>query len=365
MCLTLNDLRECDGNLRGFEIIWKISKKRVVNLNFSDIVNFEKNEKNIKIIKSMVKSGKMPGTFIFEGAPGSGKSETAGVLAKAAVCADTEYKAQYGEPCGVCESCRKAEAGIHPDIMTLESESGAALSLHIDKVREIIDSLYLSPNESDKKIYIIRDMQTMTPQGQNALLKSIEEPPPFVIFIITVTSCDLLLETVKSRAVKFTMETETEMESEHISEAYTGAGKAAENPYGDLIYGILTVFSDDFSTDKLALYQNALSKGIDRLNKTEMLNFYSSLENAVRDIQIAKLFMRGQPVLNGGGAKSDIPFLYFNGADSPQKINKLLNLYSSKKIIGLSRKIHKFKADLDYNINARLNLISFLSEVIQ
>lgn len=330
-------------------------------MNFSDILNFDKNEKNINILKGMIKSNRLPGTFIFEGAPGSGNSDFADILAKAAVCTNSEYKSQYGEPCGVCESCGKAEAGIHPDIITVESESGAALSLHIERVREIIENLYLSPNESDKKIYIIKDMQTMTPQGQNALLKSIEEPPPFVIFIITVNSCDLILETVKSRAVKFTVEHDY---ISGISEAEAGA----DNAYGDLIYGILTVFSDNFSTDKLALYQNAISKGIDRLNKTEMLNFYSALENAVRDIQIAKIFMREKGGLNSNDYIdyiNEIPFLYFNGSDSPSKINKLLNLYSAKKIIDLSRKIHKFKSDLDYNINARLNLISFLSEIIQ
>ena len=69
------------------------------NINFSDII---KNEKNIKIIKGMVKSGKMPGTFIFEGAPGSGKSTFADILAKAAVCQNYAHKTEYGEPCGVC-----------------------------------------------------------------------------------------------------------------------------------------------------------------------------------------------------------------------------------------------------------------------
>ena len=358
----------------------------MINLNFSDII---KNEKNIKIIKGMLKSGKMPGTFIFEGAPGSGKSSMADILAKAAVCQNYAHKTEYGEPCGVCDACRKADAKIHPDIITAESESDSALSFHIDKVRDIIDGLYLSPNEGDKKIYIIKNMQNMTPQGQNALLKSIEEPPPFVIFIITVNSCDLILETVKSRAVRFTMDYINESEIRNYIEnnnpgfgdieiadaakfAHGSVGAALDMlqnrpasrsgiSYGDLIYGILSE-----NPDKLALYQNMVSKGFEKLNKTELLNFYSALENAVRDILIAKIFAQN---LNERGNSDNISFLYFNnynnaGGKNAEKINSLLNLYSAKKIINLSRKIHKFKSDLDYNINARLNLISFLSDII-
>ncbi|MCL2772074.1 MAG: hypothetical protein FWD71_01885 [Oscillospiraceae bacterium] len=351
-------------------------------MKFCDII---KNEKNIQIIKGMIKSGKLPGAFIFEGAPGSGKSSMADILAMAAVCQDYAYKSEYGEPCGVCEACRKAGAKIHPDIITAESESDSALSFHIDKVREIIDGLYLSPNESDKKIYIIKNMQNMTPQGQNALLKSIEEPPHFVIFIITVNSCDLILETVKSRAVRFTMDyiSETEIRN-YIEKNNPGFGdneiayaakfangsigaaldmlqnrsaSQSGSSYGDLIYGILSE-----NPDKLSLYQNMASKGFERLNKTELLNFYSALQNAVRDILIAKIFTRD---LDNPG---NVPFLYFNnynksGGKDTEKINKLLNLYSAKKIIDLSGKIHKFKSDLDYNINARLNLISFLSDI--
>lgn len=358
-------------------------------MNFSDII---KNEKNINIIRGMIKSNRLPGTFIFEGATGSGKSSFANILAKAAVCQNASHKANYGEACGICESCRRAEAGIHPDIMISKSEDDSALSFHIDKVRDIVDDLYLSPSESDKKVYIIKNMQNMTPQGQNALLKSIEEPPYFVIFIITVNSADLLLETVKSRAVKFTMDyigedkiknyiennnpvfnASSDSEIADAAKFANGSIGAALNilknrsrsvsssnvigdSYGDLIYNILSE-----NPDKLALYQNIISKSFERLNKSEILNFYSALENAARDVLIAKIFMHGQ---------NNVPFLYFNdfngddtGGAGSEKIKKLLNLYSVKKILNLSKIIHKFKSDLEYNVNARLNLISFLSDI--
>lgn len=282
-------------------------------------------------IKNMIKSDKLPGAFIFEGSP-----EVTGVaadnLAKAAVCFDLNYKKNNGEACGVCDSCRKADKNIHPDIIIAESEGENAQSFHIEKVREITENLYLSPNESDKKVYIIKDMQNMTQQGQNALLKSLEEPPPFVIFIITTENIDLLLETVKSRAVKF------KLECEHKP--------ADKNTYGVIIENILGK-----NTDKLAVYQDML-KNLEKSGKSGVLNFYYNLENAARDILIAKIF---------ADDLSGVRFLYFNKVDNLENYAKN---YSVKKILELCGKIQEFKSDLEYNVNTRLNISSFFSAII-
>jgi len=323
------------------------------SLNFSDILKNENNKSTVQIIKDMIKSDKIPGAFIFEGEQESGKNLFSDILAKAIVCQDIEHKKKFGEPCGICKSCVKAEKGIHPDIIVSKSDSDGALSFHIDKVRDIINGLYLSPNESDTKVYIIEEMQNMTPQGQNALLKSLEEPPPFVVFIITVNSNDLILETVKSRAVKFTVDP--------IDKNKTI--KKSTQVYNDLILDILTE-----NPDRLAIYQKLLTKSLEKSDKAEVLNFYSCLENALRDILMAKIFMSYENSDN-----INISFLYFTDATKPtgnlnnlnnfEEIKKLTNLYSIKKILNLSKKIHKYKADLDYNINIRLNLTSFLSSL--
>ena len=325
------------------------------SLNFSDII---KNERTVKIIKDMIKSDKIPGAFIFEGEKGSGKTLISNVLAKAVVCQNAEHKKKFGDACGKCPSCVKADKNIHPDIIVSEPEGEGNLSFHIDKVRDIINGLYLSPNESDTKVYIIENMQNMTPQGQNALLKSIEEPPPFVVFIITVTSADLILETVKSRAVRFTMESPGQNKS---------AKKSAPPVYGDLILDILTE-----NPDKLSIYQKLMSKGLEKSGKTEVLNFYANLENALRDILVAKIFMQYENIddiddnntEDTNESKIDVSFLYFAGLSEIEQVKKLANLYSVKKILNLSKKIHKYKTDLDYNINIKLNLTSFFSGLI-
>jgi hypothetical protein len=286
----------------------------------------------------MLKSEKLPGAFIFEGE----REITAGlaaVLAKSAVCADSASKKAHGEACGVCEACRKAEKNTHPDIIFAEPESDGAQSFHIDKVREIIDGLYLSPNESEKKVYIIKDMQNMTQQGQNALLKSLEEPPPFVIFIITAANLDLILETVKSRAVKFKINDAPESES---------AAHESRETHGEIIKNIL-----GGNPDRLAVWQDML-KNLEKSGKTGILNFYHNLENAARDVLIAKIFAD-----NINNAR----FLYFESGGITN-LMKYANIYSVNKILELCGKIEDFKSDLEYNANTRLNLSSFFSAVI-
>ena len=220
------------------------------------------------IIKNMIKSGRLPGTIIFEGSP-EGVRLLSDFLAMTVVCSDSEHKKETGEGCGVCAACKKAGKNIHPDIITAEPEADGARSFHIDKVREITEGLYLSPSESDKKVYIIKDMQNMTPQGQNALLKALEEPPLSAVFIITAASLDLVLETVRSRAVSFRLEHET---------------ADNKNDYKEIINNILGK-----NRNKLAVYQDIL-KNLEKSGKSVILNFYCDLENAVRDIMIAKIF---------------------------------------------------------------------------
>jgi len=285
------------------------------------------------IIKNMIKSDRLPGTFLFEGSP-EVTGVFAGMLARTVVCSDLEYKKNHGEACGVCFSCVKASRNIHPDIIISEPESDGARSFHIKKVREeVIDGLYLSPNESGKKIYIIKDMQNMGHEGQNALLKSLEEPPPFVIFIITAASLDLILETVKSRAVKFNLS--------------AGDSDFSRDNHGEIIKNILGK-----NSDKLAVYQDII-KNLDKTGKSGILNFYYNLENAARDILISKVFFDN---LN------EARFLYFK--DNPEILEKYAGNYSVAKILELCAKIQEYKSDLEYNANTRLNLSSFFSAII-
>lgn len=126
---------------------------------------------------------------------------TAKELAAAAVC-----QRGYEVPCRSCRACRKAFDGVHPDIITVErrkDDKGVEKrEINVDQVREMAADAYVLPNEAERKVYIVKDADTMNPQAQNAALKLLEEPPKGVIFLLCVKNRDQLLVTVRSRCVE-------------------------------------------------------------------------------------------------------------------------------------------------------------------
>lgn len=101
-------------------------------------------------------------------------------------------------PCGVCEGCRKVLEGICPDVTVIGREGKATLG--VETIRKLRETVHLSPGDMDTKVYVIEDAETMTPQAQNALLLTLEEPPPYVLFLLLCNGAENLLETIRSRA---------------------------------------------------------------------------------------------------------------------------------------------------------------------
>lgn len=162
------------------------------------------NEKLKSIFSSSIPSGRTAHAYILDGIPGSGKHTAARMIAAACSC-EHRSDAGYPLPCGQCPSCRKILADNSVDLMTLSREKDKA-SLSVDKIREMRDTLYYTPNDGDRKYYIIEEAETMTPQAQNALLLTLEEPPSFVMFFLLCADSNYLLPTILSRAPKIQME---------------------------------------------------------------------------------------------------------------------------------------------------------------
>lgn len=142
---------------------------------------------------SVIQKGKLSHAYIISGHDGCGKMDFAIFAASAILCKNS------GAPCEKCDCCVKARSFSHPDITVFSPEEGE--SFKIDDVRSLLKNIYLAPNESDRKIYIIGKAHTMTVQAQNALLKAFEEPPEGVVFFILTEKTEALLPTVLSRGV--------------------------------------------------------------------------------------------------------------------------------------------------------------------
>lgn len=162
-------------------------------------LDFIGNTRVIEQLGCLIDSKRFPHALIIEGEHGLGKKTLARELARALVCRSEN------KPCKVCRQCRKAEQGIHPDIIEHTAEGGSN-SFHVSTVRDIVNGAFMRPNEADCKVYILGNAECMNISAQNALLKILEEPPEYVVFIMTVSSKSMLLETVLSRSVVVTLE---------------------------------------------------------------------------------------------------------------------------------------------------------------
>lgn len=162
-------------------------------MGFNNIIG---HEEIIRHLKNAMKTGKISHSYIFTGAPGSGKKLLAGTFAMTLQCETGET-----EPCLKCDSCKKAIGKNHPDIIIVNHEKPGTIS--IDEIREqVIHDVAIKPYCSPHKIYIVAEADLMTPQAQNALLKTIEEPPEYAVILLLTSNIDSLLPTIQSRCVR-------------------------------------------------------------------------------------------------------------------------------------------------------------------
>ena len=148
-------------------------------------------------LSAALAKGQLSHCYLISGPEGAGKRTLAKLLAAAMQC--TERK----KPCCRCPQCRKALDGMHPDIITVDDPEKKGVSVKL--VREACADLYIRPNEGTKKIYIFPRAQDLNPQGQNALLKCIEEPPAYGVFFLLTDNASRLLPTIRSRCVELRM----------------------------------------------------------------------------------------------------------------------------------------------------------------
>jgi DNA polymerase-3 subunit delta' len=145
----------------------------------------------------------LPPTLLFAGPPGIGKWAVARATAQAVNCVDpvrspNDYLAI--DACGRCRACDRIARGVHVDVIAMEPDDRA--SIKIDVVRDVLGRTSFRPFEGKRRLVLIREADTLEPQAQNSLLKSLEEPPPGTIFVLTTAVPGALLPTVRSRCMR-------------------------------------------------------------------------------------------------------------------------------------------------------------------
>lgn len=137
--------------------------------------------------------------YLISGPIGSGKKTLARLLAAAALCTG------QNKPCLSCSHCRKAMANTHPDLITIDDAEKKHVPIEL--IRDARADIYIQPNEASRKIYLFPRAQDMLPPAQNALLKILEEPPAYGVFILLTDNAEKLLPTVRSRCTELSLTT--------------------------------------------------------------------------------------------------------------------------------------------------------------
>jgi len=152
-------------------------------------------EQVTQTLRNALNSGRVSHAYLFCGPRGTGKTTTGRILAKAVNCL-TNGK---GEPCNTCPMCQAISEGRALDVIEIDAASNRG----IDEIRDLRDRVNYAPNQARYKVYIIDEVHMLTKEASNALLKTLEEPPPYVIFILATTEAHKVLPTISSRCQRF------------------------------------------------------------------------------------------------------------------------------------------------------------------
>lgn len=160
-------------------------------MGFDALLGNEQLKENLSAAR---RKGRLSHFYLLSGPRGSGKHTLADLIAAAMLCAEPDG------PCGVCRSCRKILGGSHPDYITVDAPDKKIIPVQL--VRDIRADVYIKPNEGARKIYLFPRAQDLNTEGQNTLLKILEEPPSYGVFLLLTDNPEKLLPTVRSRCVE-------------------------------------------------------------------------------------------------------------------------------------------------------------------
>lgn len=323
------------------------------------------NEKLCHRLADEISEGRFPHAYILAGKPGTGKRTLALHIAAALSCKNKTIL-----PCGVCESCEKILGGYSPDVLHIRKETDKK-EFTINLIREIKDSLYIAPNELEKRVYILEDTEAMNANAQNAFLKMLEEPPSYVVFLLLCSDTEKLLETIKSRApTLYTEQIPPEKIREYLlehsarareihaddPEKITAISIAADGSIGTAIslceegdkHTELQTSVVDFLKAWIAPSLTDLDLFCDRLPSTGdgMTDFLSALKKALRDIAVYK-------------HDPDCDFFFFTNANI---VDELASRITTRKALALSDAADTLTEKLKFYLDLRLSAVTFCAD---
>ncbi|MGA7855045.1 MAG: DNA polymerase III subunit gamma/tau [Candidatus Acidiferrales bacterium] len=225
-----------------------------------------------KTLANAINSNRVAHAYIFSGVRGVGKTTTARILAKALNC----VKGPTAEPDGTCDSCREISAGTSLDVLEIDAASNRG----IDQIRELREMVRYAPASSRYKVVILDEAHQLTDEASNALLKTLEEPPERVVFILATTRAEDMVETIKSRAQLFQFRALTFKEISEEIERIAGEEKLTIEPGA---VAVLARAAEGSLRDGLSLLEQAISYSGDAITDAQVRELLGVVAESVLD----------------------------------------------------------------------------------
>ncbi len=267
----------------------------------------------VRTLTNAIRLDRLPHAFVLTGVRGVGKTSTARIIAKAMNCTGRET-APTEDPCGRCENCIAITEDRHVDVLEMDAASHTG----VDDIRDLIDTLPYAPVVGKYKVYIIDEVHMLSRNAFNALLKTLEEPPPHVMFVFATTEVRRIPVTVLSRCMRFDLRrVESDLLAHHLNEICNSESIAIETA----AVGVIARASEGSVRDALSLLdqaRNLTDQKINADNVREMLG----LADRSRTYDLFEKVMKGDVA----SALDLITELIFSGAEPESVLEDLMVL---------------------------------------
>ena len=235
---------------------YKVIARKYRPQRFAEIVG---QEHVTRTLGNAIQSNRVAHAYIFSGVRGTGKTTTARILAKALNC----VKGPTAEPDNTCDSCRAIAEGTSLDVLEIDAASNRG----IDQIRELREMVRYAPAASRYKVVILDEAHQLTDEASNALLKTLEEPPEQVVFILATTRAEDLVETIKSRAQLFQFRT---LAFQEIAAEIERIAKAENLKIDGGAVAVLARAAEGSMRDGLSLLEQAIAYGGDEITDAQV-----------------------------------------------------------------------------------------------
>ena len=237
----------------------------------------------VRTIKNALKTGKIAHAYLFAGPRGTGKTTMAKLLAKALNC-----EHGIGCQCNECKNCVAINEGTHPDVLEIDAASNNG----VDEIRDLIDKVKYGTILGRYKVYIIDEVHMMTPGAFNALLKTLEEPPEHVIFILATTEPHKILPTILSRCQRYDF---SKVADNDIKERIATVLNKEEIQYNEEAINLIVSLADGGMRDALSILDQVLAYSGNHLNVDDILDMFA-LESTEEKIELLNSIISGNVV---------------------------------------------------------------------